>query len=129
MSSSTPQELNRKAWYPHLFRRVLESTRACTSRCTGGFSNMVCNAAAQNHPYPPTAISQFHNGHLLQKLFVTPLRVSHAILTIVQPTGTLELRSTLNHASTHCQSLIQEGDIITGTIDISHEHTHVVSAI
>lgn len=46
-----------------------------------------------------------------------------------QPNGSFDSGSISSHASNRRGHQLQEGDLITGTIDVVHERAHMLSAI
>ena len=76
-------------------------------------------------------MSKFRDGHVSQKGFVSLPKVGDAVPAISQPKGSLDFMSVSSHASSTSRhrSMLPEGDLITGTISVSHERAHMLSAI
>ena len=71
------------------------------------------------------------DGRVLQEGFSSFPRVGNVVPGLAQSKGSLdESTSTcVSEISSHRLSLLQEGDLITGMIDISQERVHMLPAI
>lgn len=72
------------------------------------------------------------DNFISQKGFAHLPEVGNSVPAESQEKGSLELGSTtgrVSGVSVRRQSKLQEGDLITGTVDISHERAHMLSAM
>ena len=75
-------------------------------------------------------MSKFHaeDGHASREGIASLPNVGDPVPGLAQPKANLDgsMSSRASGISDHWLSLVQEGDLITGTIDISHERAHMV---
>jgi len=77
-------------------------------------------------------MSYFRDNRLLQKGFASLPNIGN-VLGFIQTRGSFDPPSTSGHLSSMAAIahgvLLQEGDLITGTIDVAHEQAHMVPPI
>ena len=78
------------------------------------------------HSYSPMSLIQ--GNHLSQGRFASLPEIGN-IPGFSQAKASLKASSTVSSISTKCDNRLQEGDLITGTINVAHERAHMVPAV